>query len=229
MTVYGYIRVSTEEQMDGTSMAEQRRMIMGMAMTHGLSGPVLLEDGAVSGALPIFQRPAGSRLAALNKGDVVLVAKLDRFGRDLKDALQVTEQWEKAGVRMIISGYGDVLGEWAKSSTGRLVFEIMALFAGHERRVLKERQRDGQRSKRQAGGHIGGLAPFGYRKIGAGKSAKLEPDPHQQQAIRFIVEGRQAGKSLRALAAEVAESFKIDVTPPTVRAVLARQQGRAGA
>lgn len=221
MTVYGYVRVSTEEQVDGTSLTEQRRTILGMAMPHGWE-PVMLEDAGVSGALPLFERPQGSRLKDLGPGDVLLVAKLDRFSRNAADALAVIETWERRGVRMIIYGFGDVIGEWAKGSAGRLLVEILAVFAGHERRMLRERQRDGQRAKRRNGGHIGGLPPFGYRKIGAGKGARLEPDPVQQQAIVTIVEARRQGKSLQKVVDAVREMYGISISKPTVRAVLQR-------
>ena len=100
MAVIGYTRVSTEEQVDGTSLAEQRRQIAGLAMTAGLEGLEYIEDAGVSGVTPILRRPAGARLADLQRGDVVIVAKLDRLSRDLIDALTVIRDWEAAGVRL---------------------------------------------------------------------------------------------------------------------------------
>lgn len=224
MRVIGYARVSTEEQADGTSLAEQRRQIAGLAMTAGLADLEVLEDAGVSGAVPILRRPAGARLADLGRGDVVIVARLDRLSRDLIDALTVIRDWEAAGVRLIINGYGDCTGPQAQGSAGRLVIEVMAVFAGHERRVLKERQRDGQAAKRKAGGHIGGLPPFGFHKVGTGRAARLEPDPAQQDAIRTIRQLRATGHSLRTIAAEVAARHGgLQVSAPTVRAVLARE------
>ena len=229
MAVIGYARVSTEEQVDGTSLAEQRRQIAGLAMTAGLEGLEYVEDAGVSGITPILRRPAGARLAALQRGDVVIVAKLDRLSRDLIDALTVIRDWEAAGVRLIINGYGDCTGPYAQGSTGRLVIEVMAVFAGHERRVLKERQRDGQAAKRRAGGHIGGLAPFGYRKIGAGRAARLEPDPAQQEAITTIHEMAAEGVASRAIAAAVQAQHGLSVSHVTVRAVLKREPATAEA
>jgi DNA invertase Pin-like site-specific DNA recombinase len=222
MTVIGYARVSAEEQVDGTSLAEQRRQIAGLAMTAGLEGLEYLEDAGVSGVTPILRRPAGARLVDLQRGDVVIVAKLDRLSRDLIDALTVIRDWEAAGVRLIINGYGDCTGPHAQGSTGRLVIEVMAVFAGHERRVLKERQRDGQAAKRRAGGHIGGLTPFGSRKVGAGRAARLEPDPAQQEAIVTIRTLAQQGMASRAIAAAVQTQHGLTVSHVTVRAVLKR-------
>jgi DNA invertase Pin-like site-specific DNA recombinase len=222
MAVIGYARVSTEEQADGTSLAEQRRKIAGLAMSAGLDGLEQVEDAGVSGATPIFGRPAGSRLANLRRGDVVIVAALDRLSRDLIDALTVIRDWEAAGVRLIINGYGECTGPQAQGSTGRLVIEVMAVFAGHERRLLKERQREGQAAKRKEGGHIGGVPPFGYRKVGAGRAARLEADPVQQAALatmRALAAERMAS---RAIAAAVRERHGIPVSHVTVQKALAR-------
>jgi DNA invertase Pin-like site-specific DNA recombinase len=223
MAVFGYARVSTEEQADGTSLAEQRRQIAGLAMTAGLDGLEYIEDAGVSGATPIFRRPAGSRLADLRRGDVVIVAKLDRLSRDLIDALTVMRDWEAAGVRLIINGYGDCTGPQSQGSTGRLVIEVMAVFAGHERRVLKERQRDGQAAKRAAGGHIGGAAPFGYRKIGTGRAARLEPDPAQQAALLDMRAMAAQGLPSRAIAAAVQAKHGLRVSHVTAAKVLKRE------
>lgn len=226
MAVIGYARVSTEEQVDGTSLAEQRRQIAGLAMTAGLDGLEQVEDTGISGATPIFKRPAGARLANLQRGDVVLVAKLDRLSRDAADALTVIREWEAAGVRLIINGWGECIGPHAQGNAGRLMLEVMAVFAGHERRVLKERQRDGQRAKREAGGHIGGVAPFGYRKEGTGRAARLVPDPEQQAALGTIREMGTQGMASRAIAAAVRDRHGLTVSHVTVRAALTRSEAR---
>ena len=116
-----------------------------------------------------------------------------------------------------------MLGEHARGGPGRLVLEIMAVFAGHERRVLKERQREGQAAKRRAGGHIGGFAPFGFRKVGAGRAARLELDPAQQAALATVRELAAEGMASRAIAAAVGERHGLAVSHVTVRAVLGRE------
>ena len=91
MAVYGYCRVSTARQVeDGLSLEVQRRQVEGYAQMHGLAlARVFLEQG-VSGSVPLGERPAGRELmAALQSGDAVIAAKLDRAFRSALDALQV--------------------------------------------------------------------------------------------------------------------------------------------
>ena len=81
MAVYGYCRVSTVRQVeDGLSLEVQRRQVEGYAQMHGLAlARVFLEQG-VSGSVPLGERPAGRELvAALQPGDAVIAAKLDRL------------------------------------------------------------------------------------------------------------------------------------------------------
>ena len=75
MTVYGYVRVSTDRQVDeGVSLGAQERALQGYAMQHGLTLERVFVEQGVSGSTPIAERPEGAKLLAeLRPGDVVLV------------------------------------------------------------------------------------------------------------------------------------------------------------
>ena len=217
MTIYAYMRVSTVEQVDGTSLSNQKRECKGLAMTHGLSIDRFIEDGGVSGADPFFDRLA-QHDAKPQKGDVIIVAKLDRFSRDAADALNTIKTLKDSGVRLIINGHGDVTDD--SNIVARLMLEIMAVFAGHERRVIKARQKDGQAAKKARGGHIGGSAPFGYVVEGRGHEARLVEDPTQQEALVVARELRAAGASYRSIAIQVRERFGVTVSHESLRKAL---------
>jgi len=217
MTTYAYMRVSTTEQVSGTSLDEQKRQCKGLAMTHAAYIDIYVNDGGVSGADPFFERLAAHDVK-LVKGDVLIVAKLDRFSRDAADALNTIKELKERGVRLIINGHGDVTDD--SNIVARLMLEIMAVFAGHERRVIKERQRTGQAAKKAAGGHIGGSAKFGYVIEGVGKDARLVEDPVQQAALREAFELRGAGMSFRHIAQTLNEKHGVKVSHEAVRKAL---------
>jgi DNA invertase Pin-like site-specific DNA recombinase len=223
MTTYGYIRVSTTEQVDGTSLAEQRRQIAGNAMAHDLEVGQWIEDGGVSGADPFFDRLALHGVA-LHRGDTIIVAKLDRFSRDARDALNTIHDLKQAGVKLVINGHGDVTDD--SNLNARLMLEVMAVFAGHERRTIKARQREGQAAKRAKGGHIGGTAPFGYRVQGQGRAARLEPVEEEQAAIKDMVDLHREGHSLRAIAKHVEAGYGLRVSHEAVRRIVAQQEAQ---
>jgi hypothetical protein len=87
MRVFGYSRVSTAEQADeGVSLAAQQQ-IAGYVMMKGWTVAEHFVERGVSGSLPLADRPEGQRLlATVGKGDVVVVAKLDRAFRSAADA-----------------------------------------------------------------------------------------------------------------------------------------------
>jgi len=222
MTTYGYIRVSTTEQADGTSLDEQRRQIAGNAMSHGLEVDRWIEDAGVSGADPFFDR-LGAHGVELQAGDTIIVAKLDRFSRDLLDALQSVKQCKRIVVKLIVNGHGDVTD--ATNIYAQLMLEILCAFAGHERRVIKARQKDGQAAKRAKGGHIGGSAPFGYRVEGHGRSAHLVPVEDQQAAIKDMLTLSSEGHSLRAISKHVAVGYGFKVSHEAVRRIINENRG----
>ena len=217
MTVFGYVRVSTTEQVDNTSMQEQRRQIEGNALTHNLVIDQFIEDGGVSGADPFFAR-LESNGVTLAEGDTVIVAKLDRFSRDLLDALQSIKRCKELGVKLIINGHGDVTD--SSNIYAQLMLEILCSFAGHERRVLKERQKQGQAAKRKAGGHLGGSAKFGYAIQGTGQAATLVAKPEEQAALRYAKEMRATGISFRAISNILKTSHGVVVSHEAIRRAL---------
>jgi putative DNA-invertase from lambdoid prophage Rac len=217
MTVYGYVRVSTTEQVDNTSMQEQKRQIEGNALTHNLVIDQFIEDGGVSGADPFFARLEANSVT-LAEGDTVIVAKLDRFSRDLLDALQSIKKCKELGVKLIINGHGDVTD--SSNIYAQLMLEILCSFAGHERRVLKERQKQGQAAKRKAGGHLGGSAKFGYTIQGTGQAAVLVAKPEEQAALKYAKEMRATGISFRAISAILKTSHGVIVSHEAIRRAL---------
>jgi DNA invertase Pin-like site-specific DNA recombinase len=218
MSVYAYLRVSTDEQVNGTSLNTQRREVEGNALTHNVSIDRFIEDAGVSGHLGFMDRLAANGVT-LERGDTVIVSKLDRFSRNSMDTLNVVHAFKRDGIRLIINGHGDVTDE--KNIYGQLMLEIMAAFATHERRVIKDRQRTGQSAKKASGGHIGGKPPFGYGVEGSGKDARLVPIDDQQEALKTIkaLSGRY---SLRIIAWEVGRRHNVKVSHTAIKKVIDR-------
>lgn len=218
MAVYGYTRVSTEDQIENTSLEDQARQIQGIALTNNLELDHIYAEKGVSGAVPLLRRDEGCKLAFLRAGDTVIVSKLDRMFRDARDALNVIGDWEEAGINLIINGYGNVMD--TNNPNGRFMLEIMAVFSGEERRRIKERMLAGRRAKKEAGGFLGGCKPFGYKKQGTGRKARVEEDPEEQDAITTIKVARLKGHSLRDISAIVEKRHGIKVSHVTVRRII---------
>lgn len=221
MAVYGYVRVSTDEQIDGTSLEEQARVIRGVALMKGIELARIFEEPGVSGSIPLDERPAGGELVSLLKaGDVVIFAKLDRAFRSAADALTRADSWKRQGVKLVIADMG--ADPVTDNGASKMFFGMLALMAEFERDRLRERLADGRRGKRAKGGHIGGRAPFGYRVEGAGKQAALVPVEREQDALVTIRQLHGRGASLRTISERVSEQHDIQLSREMVRRLVAR-------
>ncbi len=224
MAVYGYIRFRTAEQAadDRTSLSTQRRKIGAAAEMAGLPVDEIIEEAGVFGSRPLAKRPAGGPLLTrLRKGDTLIVAKLDRAFRNAADALATAEQLKAQKIDLIVADMGSE--PVTQNGVSRMFFGMLALVAEFERERIRERLSDGRGAKRAAGGHIGGTAPFGYRKVGVGRAARLEEDPEQQDALTTMRALAEQGMASRSIAAALQERHGVKVSHVTVRAVLARE------
>jgi putative DNA-invertase from lambdoid prophage Rac len=206
MAVYGYCRVSTLKQAsEGESLDVQRRQIEGYALMHALTlSDVLIEEG-VSGSVPVEERPVGRALfAKLQRGDIVIAAKLDRLFRSALDALKVVESLKGRGVKLHLLDLG---GDIAGNGISKLFLTIAAAFAEAERDRIRERVSQTKADQKARGRFLGGTVPFGYRCDDGGA---LVPHEDEQEAIREMRAHRAQGLSLRAIAAEMqAKGFQI--------------------
>lgn len=223
MTTYAYVRVSTVEQADGTSLAEQERKARGVAMIRDEEIAEVFSDAGVSGSVPLEDRPAGKKLlGSLKRGDTLIVAKLDRAFRNATDALVRSDYFKSIGVKLILVDMGN--DPVTENGTGRMFFGMLALMAEFERDRILERTDSGRRAKKAKGGHTGGTAPFGYRVVGLGKEARLEPIEDQQYAIRDIKELHTEGHSLRKIANHIHVGYGINISHEAVRRIINEAQ-----
>jgi putative DNA-invertase from lambdoid prophage Rac len=193
---YGYARVSTTMQADeGESLDVQQRQLAGYAQMKGLTIDRVFVERGVSGSKPLGDRPQGSALlAALQAGDVVITAKLDRMFRSALDALDVLRRLKQAGVSLHMIDLG---GDTTGNGVSKLVFTILSAVAEAERDRTRERITEVKRDQRQRGRYLGGRPPFGWR---IGDAGELVPVPEQQAAIRRMRKLKDQGLALRVIA-----------------------------
>ncbi len=183
--IHGYIRVSTDGQNEGSSPEEQELHIRAMATVRGDPEPTFWRD-TISGSVPVNERLAGGEMVAvLQRGDVVIAAKLDRLFRNAEDALARSRAWREAGVDLVLADMGTE--PVTTSAAGRMYFGMLAQFAEFERERIRERISGGKARKRDRGGFIGGNAPIGYHVEGSGKDATIQPN---EAEIRMVAHAR---------------------------------------
>jgi DNA invertase Pin-like site-specific DNA recombinase len=207
--VIGYVRVSTEEQADkGVSLDAQEAKVRAYAALHDLDLVDVVVDAG--GSAKSLKRPGLQRaLGMLKTGQAagLVVAKLDRLSRSVRDWNNLIDGYFGESAGKTLMSVADSID--TRTAAGRLVLNVLMSVAQWEREAIGERTRDALRHK-QARGERTGAVPFGYvldaadgRRSRGGRPVALVEDPHEQEAIRLMVEFRDSGLSCRAIAAEL--------------------------
>lgn len=190
MAIYGYCRVSTDQQVDGASLAEQERRIRAIASYHGLPVEAIFRDEGVSGKIPLGQRPEGLKLMArIKEGDTIIVSKMDRAFRSARDALMVIERLRVRGINLTLADMGTE--PVTQDGVGKLFFLILAGMAEFERERIAERTREGKKFKAAKGGYAGGFVQYGHEVKGRGRDAVLLKDAEADAMVARAVELRK--------------------------------------
>ncbi|QOT82488.1 recombinase family protein (plasmid) [Cupriavidus basilensis] len=135
----GYARVSTEEQVTHAQIDALRAAGCETIYQEKRSGGTM-------------RRPELEMvLATVGKGDTVVVYKLDRIARSLKDLLTIIERIEQAGGEFrSLTEHMDT-----RSPAGRMIFQIIGAFAEFERELIRERTRVGMAAAVRRGVRLG--------------------------------------------------------------------------
>jgi DNA invertase Pin-like site-specific DNA recombinase len=187
MAIYGYIRVSTDDQALG--LEAQRSAILAKHPDATIEA-----DEGVGGADP--ERPAFARiLEQLKKGDTVVMVRRDRLVRgDPLLAAMFDREVTKRGARMVTLE-GAVMD--ANDPSAVLFCRILDAMSEFERAMIRARTRAALKAKKAKGLRIGAV-PFGYD---LGVDGQLVTNAAEQGAIATARRMRKRGKSLREIAA----------------------------
>ncbi|MFD3226477.1 recombinase family protein [Rahnella aceris] len=144
--VFAYCRVSTLEQ----NTENQRREIE--AAGFAIKPQRLLEEH-VSGSVAARERPGFMRLLdRMENGDVLIVTKLDRLGRNAMDIRQTVELLAASEIRVHCLALG---GVDLTSAAGKMTMQVISAVAEFERDLLLERTHSGIARAKAAGKRFG--------------------------------------------------------------------------
>jgi DNA invertase Pin-like site-specific DNA recombinase len=196
MVVVGYIRVSTEGQVeDGVSLDAQREKIEAWAKLHDETEVVIYQDAGISGA-SMEQRPGlqDALREACRRRAALVVYSLSRLARSTRDTLSISDRLSKAGAELVsLSERIDTT-----SASGKMVFRLLAVLAEFERDQISERTRAAMAHMRRSGRRISRFAPFGWDFDPEGEMLVRNQD--EQRVVCRMVELRARGFSFQAIA-----------------------------
>lgn len=144
--LFAYCRVSTADQTTRNQVMEIR------AAGFRIQSQRVIEE-IISGSVAANRRAGFVRmLDRLESGDVLVVTKLDRLGRNAMDVRSTVEQLAAAGVRVHCLALG---GVDLTSAAGKMTMQVIAAVAEFERDLLIERTQSGLTRAKAAGKTLG--------------------------------------------------------------------------
>jgi DNA invertase Pin-like site-specific DNA recombinase len=155
----GYARVSTEDQSENAQLDALREAGCERIFRERMSGKSK-------------QRPELERLMdTLRSGDIVVVQRLDRLGRSLKDLIELLDGFKSQHVKFIS------LNESFDTTTavGELAFHMIGSIAQFERRLISERTKAGLDAARARGRKGGRRAKLSASDIRKAQAMLLDP------------------------------------------------------
>ena len=190
-----YVRVSSDELVDGYSLAAQERAAEAYCAQHGWEPVVYREEGRSARTDDEAKRPVFAQLlkdAEVRAIDVVIVHKLDRFARNRRVAFDAFERLGKAGV-----GFVSLAEQMDYASpAGQLMLTMLVGLSQFYSDNLSFETKKGK-AERKAQGLYNGLLPFGLKK---GEDGLPVPDPETYPGLLLAFQQAAEGKSDRVVA-----------------------------
>lgn len=164
----GYARVSTQ----GQSLDQQLAVLTeaGCSETYGEK---------ISSTVPSHKRQAlVDALASLERGDTLVVAKLDRLGRTQSEVVARLAELSEHGI--FVETLDGLLNTAALGRMAPLVIGLLTGLAEVERNLIQERSRESVEHRRRTGGKLGGRPPIPESRRGLVQRLRQEGKSYRE-------------------------------------------------
>jgi DNA invertase Pin-like site-specific DNA recombinase len=169
---YGYARVSTDDQNPALQLAALKKA----------GCTTIFRDDGVSGT--ISRRPGLARcLKNVGQGDTLVVWKLDRLGRSLRDLITMLDDLKQRGVKF--RSLTEAID--TETSTGRAMWQMIGVLAELERSLIVERTRAGVTAARSRGVKFGRKRKLQPAQIAHARKQIEQGQRHEDVAALFNV------------------------------------------
>lgn len=188
-----YLRVSTRDQ----NTANQNLALEKAANSAGWEIVAIFEDAGISGAKGREKRPAFDDLCktvARREVDIVMAWSVDRLGRSLQDLVAFMNDLKGSGCDLFL--HQQAID--TSTASGRLLFQMVAVFAEFERSMIQERVHAGLDRARAQGKHLGRPNEISPRKMKAIKAFKESGQTYRDTAKHFSVSVNTVQRAMEA-------------------------------
>lgn len=187
--VFGYIRVSTEQQ----SLQNQKHKILEYAQQHKILIDELIEL-EISSKKSQKERKIDILLDKLKDGDTLICTELSRLGRNMLEILNLVEQFNQHKIKLVFTNQPE-LSTNQNEALSALLLAIYGYFAQTEREIISERTKQGLSAARAMGKILG-------RPKGAKNKTRVL-DPYKEEIVRLLDIGVSQSSVLKIINAKL--------------------------
>lgn len=184
MTVYGYLRVSTDKQ----DCDNQKIGVENLACRLNLLIERWIVDDGVSGTKEPEKRKLGKLLKKIKSGDIIICSELSRLGRKLFMIISILEHCMKVGAKVLTVKDGYELGDNVQSKVLAFAFGLVAEL---EREMISKRTKEALQRIKSQGRSLG--RPKGR------KNRKHVWNGKEEQISRLLEQGIGKTKTARII------------------------------
>jgi len=228
----GYVRVSTDQQAkEGVSMDAQQVRIRAHCISQEIDlVDIVIDDGY---SAKLLERPGIKRaldMLTAKKADAIVVVKLDRLTRSVKDLGTLLDGHFREGLPWSQLSVIDSID--TRSAGGKLLLNVLMSVAQWEREAISERTQEAMNELKRRGIRTGG-AGYGWqwsKSPDATGRKQLIPHPEEQAAVRRICDLHRQGLGIRTIALQLdregipaRESKQWQPQRPTIYRILERE------
>ncbi|MFD7554665.1 recombinase family protein [Streptomyces sp. NPDC059835] len=203
LRLVAYLRVSTEDQLNGYGLELQEDQVRGWAARNNAVITEVRTEPAVSGAA--LDRP--ELIACIQdvidrEADGILLPNLERIARELHvQEAAMAAVWAEGGA-VYTADHGEVLEDDPEDPVRTAMRQMRGVFSQLERGLIRKRLHGGRRKKAAKGEYVGGPVRYGYDRADKNHVANEAEQRGRERARELKAEGLSLQKIADTLTAE---------------------------
>jgi len=163
-SLYGLIRTSTDRQENSVQVQEELIQAAAARM-DGQWVRSFIDAGTSATKVPFFRRKAVQEMVqTVQAGDCLIVWKLDRIARSMRDVCDLMDWGRGAGVQLFVLNFGEQAVDFS-GPVGKIVAYAMTMGAELEAAMLTERIREAMAWRKKHNLPTNGAAPVGMKRV----------------------------------------------------------------
>lgn len=190
MSVYGYIRVSSDKQ----DLTNQKHEILEYANNEKMGDVTFIEE-TISSRIKFEKRDISNLILRMQEGDILLVTELSRIGRSTMEVMSIFTVLVERGVKTHIIKSNFKIGADEDKITSTVLIFAFSLAAQLERELISQRTKSALAKKKAEGVKLGRKKGQKVKSKLDGKEASIKDLLEKKVSVSAIAKIHDVGRT----------------------------------